>query len=78
MFGDQAYSSSTNQTSVSTNTAIDAYNQSSSRIENLSDVGNIQLQVGDSKSSGGFNPIIAVVVGGVVLLYFYMKKKGKI
>jgi hypothetical protein len=71
--GQSASSSSTSQqTSVSTNTITDSYNQAFTRTENLSDVGNISIKTGDD-GGGGMLPIILLGLVGVLVLVF--KKK---
>lgn len=71
---DTSAASTTNQTSVSTNTYTDSFNQGFSRVENLSDVGNINISgAGQSRT----NPIILLILLGLGLMAFaYVKKKA--
>jgi hypothetical protein len=74
IFGNtSAYSS--NQTTVSTQTATDSYNQSAVRTENLSDVGNVNVSLGDKSASLGSLFPFAVLAAGGLFVWFYLKRK---
>lgn len=67
--GGSAKSSSASTTSSETITATDSYNQTYNRINNLSDVGNVKLNLGDASAPGSSGlagasmPLVAVGVG---------------
>ena len=68
-----ANAATTNQTSVSTNTITDSYNQAFTRVENLSDVGNVTISQPAAQS-----PITFLLgIGGFMLLFLFMRKKMK-
>lgn len=71
-----ANAATTNQTSVSTTTVTDSYNQAYSNVENLSDVGNVTLNIGKDVA-GGLNPTLLIVFVGIGLAIFLYLKKGK-
>jgi len=69
--GGSANASTTNQTSVSTNTITDSYNQAFTRVENLSDVGNVNISTPQDKSS----PITVILIIGAAIVFFIMLKR---
>ena len=58
--------------STTTNTVTDSYNQAFSRIENLSDVGNVSIQ----SATEGHSTMAIVLIAGV-LAAIWLLKKGK-
>lgn len=67
-------SSTTQSTSATTNTVTDSFNQSLSRVESLSNVGNVRLEFGEG--AGGFSPTTLIVIfGGLIGLVFVFRKK---
>ena len=69
----QSHSVSSAQTSVSTTTVTDSFNQAFSRVENLSDVGNVSINVPSGSSS--LTPVFLIIAALVAGLIFIMKKK---
>lgn len=72
LFGSE-YAYSSNQTSTTTNTITDAFNQSASEVRNLSDVGNVNVNFGEEK--GDMSPII--IIGIIIAVGLFALKMFK-
>lgn len=77
MGGGSSTSTTSNTSLVSTNTVTDSYNESFSRIENLSDVGNVAINMGGipGQDSGvSVSPLVLLIIGAVAVAIVWLKK----
>ena len=66
-----------NQTTVSTTSVADSYNQSFSEVHNLSDVGNTALNIGSDAINGKDNTLLIFgMLAAIGLFLFIIKKKA--
>ena len=67
--------STSNQTTVSTTSVADSYNQAFSRVENLSNVGNVSILTDQTGGTSLPLPILIILIlGGLAVLFIFKRK----